>query len=115
MSFVDDKVDCGADKLEKLSRKAARAGGIKAKLAAPLAEDAAFLRKLKPSLIAARARGEAPTDDAPTQASWPLPPPRPAKNSSGGPSPFVVVAALFAVGMVLARVVDWLGQRYPRD
>jgi hypothetical protein len=120
MSAVDDKVERGAEKLEELSRAAARAGGFKAKLAKPLAEDADFLRKLKPSLIAARARGEAPTDEPPTQAPPPpapaAAPQRPAKpKRSGGPSPFLVVGVLFAAGVVAAHVVDWLGHRYPRD
>jgi hypothetical protein len=120
MSPVDDKVDRGADKLEELSRKAASAGGLKAKLAKPLAEDAEFLRKLKPSLIAARAKGNAPTDQEPAVVARPPTPPKPAKatekrKSGGGPSPFVVIGVLFAVGVVLAHVVEWLGQRYPRD
>jgi len=34
-------------------------GGLRSKLAQPLAEDADFIRKMKPSLIKARATGEA--------------------------------------------------------
>lgn len=124
MSTADEKVERGAAKLEELSRKAARAGGVKAKLAEPLAEDAEFLRKLKPSLIAARARGDAPTDGEPTKV---VPParapgsPGPERDGSErrapsrGPSPYVVIAAFFVVGIVLAHVVDWLGARYPRS
>ena len=37
-------------------------------IAKPLAEDAAFLRKLKPSLMVARAKGEAPTNEKPGEA-----------------------------------------------
>jgi hypothetical protein len=118
MSPLDDTVDRGADRLEELSRKAARAGGVKAKLAQPLAEDADFLRKLKPSLIAARARGEAPTGEESTQVDAPVPEARPAKPQArrrGGPNPFLVVGAFFALGVALAHVVDWLGARHPRD
>jgi hypothetical protein len=120
MSAADEKVERGADKLEELSRRAARAGGVKAKLAEPLAEDAEFLRKLKPSLIAARARGEAPTDGEPTQVVPPQPAAphgsKPHKPSGGaGPSPFVVFGAMLVLGIVLAHVVDWLGSRYPRS
>jgi hypothetical protein len=124
MSPVDDTVERGADKLEELSRKAARAGGVKAKLAQPLAEDAEFLRKLKPSLIAARAKGNAPTDGEATQVTAPEPAPAPSTKKAkqpkqsgggGGPNPFVVIAAMLALGMILAHVVDWLGHRYPRD
>jgi hypothetical protein len=117
MSGVDDKVDRGADKLARLSKSAAQAGGLKAKLAQPLAEDAEFLRKLKPSLIAARAKGDAPTDGAATEVNAPQPPPKPKpkKSGGGGPNPFVVTGAMLALGMILAHVVDWLGHRYPRD
>jgi hypothetical protein len=122
MSGIDEKVERGADKLERLSKTAAQAGGFKAKLAQPLAEDAEFLRKLKPSLIAARAKGNAPTDGEATQVSAPEPAPstkkaRKPKQAGGGrgPNPFVVIGAMLALGMILAHVVDWLGHRYPRD
>src|SRR3954466_8543781 len=115
MSAVDDKVERGAEKLEELSRAAARAGGFKAKLAKPLAEDAAFPRRLKPSLIAARARGEAPTDGHPHPVTVPRVEPTPKSKPPGqGPNPFLVIVAAFAVGAVIAHVLDWLGHRYPR-
>jgi hypothetical protein len=62
----DQLIERGAARLDKLSRQAAAKGGFSAKLADGLADDAAFLRKLKPSLIAARARGEAPTNQEPS-------------------------------------------------
>src|SRR5215210_7618322 len=77
MSKGDVIVERGATLLEELSRKVAADGGFAAKLAEPLADDADFLRKLKPSLVAARLRGEAPADGhrtARTVASAPLPP-----------------------------------------
>ena len=85
-----------------------------------LTDDAAFLRKLKPSLIAARARGQAPTDrDAGAQPPAPSAPPlgdRPAKKKrGGGPSPLVVVGAALAAGIVIAKVIDWRGHAHPRD
>ena len=55
MSKGDQLVDKAADSLQQMADQAATEGGIKAKLAHELADDAAFLRKLKPSLIAARA------------------------------------------------------------
>jgi len=117
MSAVDDKVERGAEKLEELSRAAARAGGFKAKLAKPLAEDADFLRKLKPSLIAARARGEAPTDGQPGPVTVPTVEraPKPKRQPGQGPNPVLVIVAAFAIGAVIAHVVDWLGHRYPRN
>src|SRR5918912_307653 len=66
---IDHTIDRAADKLQELADKAAGQNGLKGKLAEPLAEDAAFLRKLKPSLVAARVRGEAPTDEKPASAT----------------------------------------------
>src|SRR5205807_1199441 len=82
--------------------------GLKGKLAQPLAEDAAFLRKLKPSLMAARARGEAPTNQKPgSGAVAPSAPqlgerPKPPKpKKAGGPNPWLVAgAAIFSVFML---------------
>jgi len=68
MSKADLLVERGANRLEVLARKAAAKGGFTAKLADELAEDAAFLRKLKPSLIKARAKGRAPIANVPHRA-----------------------------------------------
>ena len=120
MSRGDEIVDKGAERLEELADKAAAEGGLKGKLAEPLAEDAAFVRKLKPSLIAARARGEAPTNAPPGGGpSAPSRPqlgerPTPKGKNGGGRNPFVVVAAAFAVGVLLAKTIDWRGHAHPR-
>ena len=123
MNAVDEKIDRLADKLQELASRSATEGGAKAKLAQPLAEDAAFLRKLKPSLIAARARGRAPTGQPPgtgtVAPSAPQLSPRPKpKRKSGaghGPNPFLVAGGMLALGIVLAKVVDWRGHAHPRD
>ena len=57
MSKGDRLIEKGSEWLGRLSGKAAARGGVAGKLASPLAEDSAFLRKLKPSLIKARAKG----------------------------------------------------------
>jgi hypothetical protein len=111
---LDQTIDRAAAKLQELADKAAGQNGLKGKLAQPLAEDAAFLRKLKPSLIAARARGVAPTDEQP--ASGTVTPVAPApKQPNGGPNPWLVAAGAFAVGIALAKLIDWRGHGYPRD
>jgi hypothetical protein len=126
MSKADLLVERGAERLENLSRKAAAKGGVAAKLADELAEDAAFLRKLKPSLIKARAKGRTPVTPAAAwepqepsapQASAPRPKPRPKtkKRRKGGPNPFVVAGIALAAGIVLAKVIDWRGHAHPRD
>ena len=118
MTAGDRAVERAAQKLESVAQRAATAGGLKAKLAPELAEDAAFLRKLKPSLVAARMRGDAPTDEQPAAPT----PPRAAKKRdksakkkrSGGPSPIVIAACGLVVGMTLAKVIDWRGHAHPR-
>lgn len=128
-STADRKLDEAADRLQAFVDESRRAGGVKAKIAEALADDPAFLRKLKPSLIAARARGEAPTDQAPNEPAGPrhapsgpqLERPRPQaqpkpkrKSAAGGPNPFVVIAAALAVGVIAAKILDWRGHAHPR-
>ena len=118
MNKVDALIERGADRLQELANRNAAAGGAKAKLAAELAQDAAFLRKLKPSLIAARARGRAPTDQKPgadvVAPSGPQLDERPKPAGRRRPNPFLVVGVAFAVGIVLAKLVDWRGHAHPR-
>jgi hypothetical protein len=113
----DSAVEGGADKLDALAGKAAEKGGVASKLADELADDADFLRKLKPSLIAARAKGEAPKDGEPGSAPRAPSGPQHAKpksKSGGGPNPFLVAGAAFGVGTLLAKVIDWRGHAHPR-
>jgi hypothetical protein len=123
MTAVDEKIERAANRLQQLANRVAAEGGFAAKLAQPLADDAQFLRKLKPSLIKARARGEAPTAQAPARATVAPPAPqlggRPApqkreKAKSGGPNPWLVVGAAFAAGVVVAKVIDWRSHAHPR-
>jgi hypothetical protein len=98
-----------AAKAEAASRRFAGENGIKGKLAHELAEDAVFLRKLKPSLIAKRAKGAAPTDLEPGEAQ-----PSHARRSGGGPSPFLIAGAALVAGVALAKWIDWRGHAHPR-
>ena len=109
MTRADAAVERGAQGLQSLSRRAAQAGGLRAKLAPTLAEDAAFLRKLKPSLMVARAKGEAPTDQEPRSHVAARP------RRRGGPNPFLVLGIALAAGIALAKIVDWRGHAHPRD
>ncbi|MBD0291110.1 MAG: hypothetical protein ICV74_07630 [Thermoleophilia bacterium] len=118
MNRGDELVERGAERLQELAREMAARGGVSEKLAHELAEDAAFLRKLKPSLIAARARGEVPTDGEPGPAA-PLAPAGPQhgkrpKAPGSGPNPFLVVGAALAIGFLLAKVIDWRGHAHPK-
>jgi hypothetical protein len=130
MSKGDQLIERGAARLEGLARDAAAKGGFQAKLADELREDAEFLRKLKPSLIAARARGEAPKDQTPgSRPQAPSAPqitrnrmprmPKKKRNASGagggGPNPWVVAGVAVAAGIALAKLIDWRGHAHPRD
>jgi hypothetical protein len=122
MTAADEKVERLADKLQALADRSAAEGGAKAKLARPLADDAQFLRKLKPSLIKARARGQAPTAQRPGQGtvapSGPQLPKRQrpkSKRRSGGPNPWLVAGAFLATGIVLAKWIDRRADGNPRD
>lgn len=117
----DAAVDSGADKLEALAEKAAGKGGVAGKLAPELAEDASFLRKLKPSLMVKRAKGELPKDAEPgTTATSPRPaaPSGPQlgkrKPERKRPNPMIVVGAAFGAGSILAKLIDWRGHAHPR-
>lgn len=115
---ADQTVERAATKLQKLANQLAGEGGLKAKLAQPLAEDADLIRKMKPSLIKARAKGEAPTNLKPGQGtvapSGPQLGARP-KKKGAGPSPWIVVGVALATGIVLAKWIDWRGHAHPRD
>lgn len=117
----DGAVEAGADKLEALSTKAAAKGGVAGKLAGELAEDARFLRKLKPSLMVKRAKGELPKDAEPgtATAARPAAPSGPQIDRSKpavkkGPNPFAVAGAAFGLGTLLAKLIDWRGHAHPR-
>ena len=111
---ADEVVEKGAQRLQELGNRAAQRGdGVGEWLSKELRDDAAFLRKLKPSLIAARARGESPPAGQAPEA--PPPPPAPKKERKGGPPPIAIVTAALVAGIVIAKVIDWRGHAHPRD
>jgi len=117
---ADKVVDRGADRLDEIAERTAAEEGVKAKLSEELAGDAEFLRKLKPSLMVKRAKGEAPTNEKPGEPRRsPGGPqlggrPNPAAKLEG-PSPWVVLGGAIVGGYFLAKVVDWRGHAHPRD
>jgi len=113
----DNAIESGSDKLEGLSAKAAAKGGFSAKLAPELADDAAFLRKLKPSLMVKRAKGTLPKNAEPGASPAPKAPsgPQHARKTPGAsPNPFILAGAAFGVGSLLAKIIDWRGHAHPR-
>ena len=120
MTKGDAVVESAADRLDRFVRSARTSGGVKGKVGQALSDDPDFLRKLKPSLIKARAKGEAPTDQpagtAPQAPSGPqLSRPKLSKRKGKGPNPWVVIGAALAGGYVLAKMIDWRGHAHPRD
>ncbi len=119
MNKADSIVERGATFLEGLARKAAGEGGFAAKLAEPLGDDADFLRKLKPSLVALRLRGDETPAEPPASQPELRAPPVPAapapQRPSKGPSPWLVVGGALAVGILVARIVDWRAEAHPKD
>jgi len=117
MTLGDATMERGAQTLQRLSSTAARRGGLAGRLAQPLAEDAVLFRRMKPSLIVARIKGEAPTNLQPGEgAVMPTEPQlgkRPKKQ--GGPNPFLVLGVAFAVGVAAAKLIDWRGHAHPSD
>jgi hypothetical protein len=112
MTKTDQALDSTADKVAAFVRDARSAGGLKGKLGDALADDPEFIRKLKPSLIKARATGRRPVEPAPRAPSGPQVE-RP-KTKRGGPSPWLVVGVAFAAGYVLAKSIDWRSHAHPR-
>jgi hypothetical protein len=118
----DQAVENAARRLQELADRFAGESGIKAKLAQPLADDAQLIRKMKPSLIKARAKGELPTDEPPAHGrAAPAGPqlgkrPDPKKARRGGRrNPYLVLAVALGCGVLLAKAIDWRGHAHPRD
>ena len=126
MTKADLVVERSAQRLQRLADKAAARGdGVGEWLSEELRNDAAFLRKLKPSLIKARTKGQAAKSSEPEATPPPSAPSspqlgkRPKKKrrtgAKGGPPPIAIVGAAFVAGIVLAKVIDWRGHSHPRD
>ena len=114
MTKADQAVDTAADKVAAFVRDTRGAGGLKGKLGDAFADDPEFIRKLKPSLMKARAKGQSPVEpQAPSGPQLVRPTPSKSKRR-GGPSPWAIVGAAFAAGYVIAKVIDWRGHAHPR-
>jgi len=126
---LDVLVERGAGAMEGFARDLAVDGGFRRQVAEELIDDAAFLRKLKPTKIAARARGDMPVTGVPAEPAvavaaereeMTLPRPAPAPEApkqagKKGLNPFAVVGVAFVAGIVLAKVIDWRGHAHPRQ
>jgi hypothetical protein len=93
---ADQAVDRAADHLQEMADKAADEGGVAAKFAQPLADDAEFLR----------AKGMAPTDQKPGHGRV-RPTGNPKRPGKGGPSPFLIIGIALVVGVAVAKIIDW--------
>jgi hypothetical protein len=117
VTTADRLVERGAAKLHQLSRSLAQRGGVAGQVASDLNEDAAFLRKLKPSLILARARGENPTDGEVPSPESPVGPQiagAKTRKPGRGVSPLLVVGGALVAGIVIAKLIDYQGHAHPK-
>jgi hypothetical protein len=117
---ADKTVERAADKLQQLANQFAGEGGLKAKIAEPLADDADLIRKMKPSLIKARARGDAPMNQpsghGQVTPAGPQLGKRPGtKKKTGGAGPWLIAGAALFAGIAVARFIAWRGHAHPRD
>jgi hypothetical protein len=116
MTRGDQLIERAADRLETLARQAAGEAGLKGKLAKPLADDAELLRGMRPSRIAARLRGDAHGEEA--RPSMPLPPAEPEhrreKSPRNGPPAIALAVGALALGILIAKVVEWRSHAHPR-
>ena len=122
MNKADAALDHASDRLRDLSEGLDERGGVPGKLAEPLAEDADFLPKLKPSLIEERLKENPTGSESPSETRpSPTPSSRAKKKASGkrgkggGKKVVPLVGAAFGAGIVLAKIVDWRGHAHPRD
>jgi hypothetical protein len=90
--------------------------GLKSRLDEELADDKAFLAKLKPGLIKARIRGDLPTNEVPgSERTTPPSAPLPRRPRRGGPNPWLVLGVALAVGIGIAKAIDWRSHAHPRN
>jgi hypothetical protein len=68
---------------------------------------------MKPTLIKARIKGNAPTDEKPDPVAAPAVASKPEKTR-GGPNPFAVIGGAAGAGLALAKLIDWRGHAHPR-
>jgi hypothetical protein len=117
MTNGDAVMERGASKLQDLADRAAESEGPGQKLAEPLAQDAALFRRIKPSLIIARMKGDAPTNLEPGEDIVAPTGPQLGRRRTRrtGPNPFLVLGVAFAVGIAVAKLVDWRGHAHPRN
>ena len=121
MNNGDRVIERTSQRLRRLADEAGRRGGLVGKLAQPLAEDAAFVRKLKPSLIKARAKGEPHREATSTPATPASAPAKPARGrggnaqpDGGGRNPLPLIGAALGAGVATAKLLDWRGHAHPR-
>jgi hypothetical protein len=115
VSKADAAIDRASERLREASESLEERGGMASKLAEPLAEDAGFLPKLKPSLVTERIKRD-PTGSGSYETA-PRPDRKPA--SSGGKKfsqrkVLPLVGGAFAGGFLMAKIVDWRGHAHPR-
>ena len=119
MTRGDQLIERAAGKLDAFVRRSAGDTGIKGKLAGPLADDAELLRGMRPSRIAARLRGQADGEvSRPSPVTEPAssvpPEPQRKKSPRSGPPALALAVGALALGIVIAKLIDWRSHAHPR-
>ena len=115
MTKADRIVRQAADKVEEIAATAAEKGGPLGKLAPALEGDAEFLRKMEPSKIARRVRGDDVRGDGPLRPVRALETPQPAQKPRppGALASLARIGAAFALGVLVAEFIDWRSYAEP--
>ena len=107
MTSADRAFERAAGKLDELASEAEEKGGVTEKLAPKLADDADFLRKMEPSKVAQRVRGERSPEPARAE-------PKRRDKRPGTVAALAPVGAAFGLGILIAKLVDWRSHAEPR-
>jgi len=113
MKKTDEIVEQGAERLDETAETLAARESVAAKLAQPLAEDADFLSKIKPSLVKDRLHGGTPAEQKPTHTT--APEPGVGGGADKGSHALAVIGGAAVAGLFLAKFLDWRGHAHPRS
>lgn len=113
MNKADEIVEQGAERLDETAETLAARESVAVKPAQPLAEDADFFSKLKPSLVEDGLRPGTPAEQKPTHPT--AAEPSAAGGDNKGRHPLAVIGAAAAAGLFLAKFLDWRSHAHPRS
>jgi hypothetical protein len=114
MNRADNAFERAAGKLDELAAETEEKGGVAAKLAPALADDADFLRTMEPSKVAQRVRGGRPSETASKSRHTPSTKGSRRSAGAGRLAALAPAGAAFALGVLVAKLIDWRSYAEPR-